>query len=213
MFTHNARRAPVLLLLGILLAILGLLLIVMAMGRRVTPRAPTESPASVSTGDRSEPVPTSFSTAPEPPLPTEYQGGTVVTVPIGETQEAHVVDGSILIEFLDVLEDSRCPQDVVCVRAGKTIVRARIHDILPPGVVARRSPPEPVTLPIVESRIYAPPAPENTYTVPRGDWSVLFIRLEPYPISTQPQPEQSAYVATFVVLPAAEAPIPSPKNP
>ncbi|MBI3158883.1 MAG: hypothetical protein HYZ26_04720 [Chloroflexi bacterium] len=57
---------------------------------------------------------------PEGPLPTDLFAGGILEVPLGEAR--YLQDGSS-IEFLEVLEDSRCPADAMCVRAGKVQIR------------------------------------------------------------------------------------------
>lgn len=45
-----------------------------------------------------------------------------IKIPLGQTLS---LDG-MTIEFIEVLEDSRCPEDVVCVWAGQAKVKVRV---------------------------------------------------------------------------------------
>jgi hypothetical protein len=53
--------------------------------------------------------------------PVEVSPGAEFELGIGET--ARMADGDLMITFERVVEDSRCPVDVVCVRAGRATVR------------------------------------------------------------------------------------------
>jgi hypothetical protein len=57
---------------------------------------------------------------PDEPIPVDLFAGGILEVPLGEAR--YLQDGSS-IEFLEVLEDSRCPANVMCVRAGKVQIR------------------------------------------------------------------------------------------
>lgn len=53
--------------------------------------------------------------------PVEVSPGAAFELGIGEA--ARVTDGDLTITFERVVEDSRCPIDAVCVRAGRATIR------------------------------------------------------------------------------------------
>jgi hypothetical protein len=93
-------------------------------------------------------------------------------------QAARVEPGPVTIEFLEVVEDSRCPQDVQCIQAGRAVVSLRID-----GDDVRLT----VGAPNVANA---------------GGKALEATALDPYPVSTD-NPEDRDYVATLVVRESA----------
>jgi hypothetical protein len=61
----------------------------------------------------------------QPPAPTEQTAG-IVFVDLGETAD---LGGGLRVRPLQVLEDSRCPEDVVCVWAGRVRLSVAISGV------------------------------------------------------------------------------------
>ncbi len=105
--------------------------------------------------------------------PTEVAVGQEFVLAPGDT--AVVSGGGPRIRFEKVLQDSRCPSDVVCVRAGEVIVELTIGD----------GSTETVSLQPGQSAV-------------RGRYTVILVAVDPYPKSTQ-RIEPSQYRATLRV--------------
>lgn len=105
-------------------------------------------------------------------------------------QEAVIVSEGINIRFISFVEDSRCPSDVVCIRAGTATIRLSI-------VVDGQDAGQP-TLVIGEG--------EEKASATFGQYVVRLVGLEPYPVSTV-ETGREDYVARLVVskLPANSA--------
>ena len=56
--------------------------------------------------------------------PTEREPGTQVVLAPGESRR--ILDTALTLSFETLVEDSRCPTGVTCIRAGDAIVRVRI---------------------------------------------------------------------------------------
>jgi hypothetical protein len=100
-------------------------------------------------------------------------------------QKASINSEKIDITFTGLIEDSRCPSDVVCIQAGQATIEV---SVMVNGTDAGR---------------------QNLTVGPRGNESATFgqylVRLEkldPYPVSTK-QTAQEDYVATLVVSKAS----------
>lgn len=97
-------------------------------------------------------------------------------------QKAVIKSENIEIKFLDVVEDSRCPSDVVCIWAGQTTVAV---SVLKSGKNLGN-----FNLTIGTS--------ENLNAKTFNGYSIKLIKLEPYPKSTQ-KIALSDYAATLIV--------------
>lgn len=98
-----------------------------------------------------------------------------------EVGQVAVIDGGVLqITFEKVLNDSRCPADVVCVWAGNArIALDVVHEGTPVDVKLDTNP--------------------ESVSVVVGDFEIALLALDPYPLHERPQPEPSAYEATLKV--------------
>jgi hypothetical protein len=105
---------------------------------------------------------------------------TEVKVAAGET--ASIGDEGLIVTFLEVTEDSRCPSNAICVRAGHATVLVRFErDGQDLGEYS---------LSLGEGR-------ENETAATVDGYTVKLVRLDPYPVSTSAtQPgEYVAYLA------------------
>jgi hypothetical protein len=105
---------------------------------------------------------------------------TEVKVAAGET--ASIGDEGLTVTFLEVTEDSRCPSDAICVRAGHATVLVKFErDGQDLGEYS---------LSLGEGR-------ENETAATMDGYTVKLVRLDPYPVSTSAtQPgEYVAYLA------------------
>lgn len=120
-----------------------------------------------------------------PPPPGDSAGtadpSAPVVVKLGNHAAAALADG-LKLEFAEVLEDSRCPQGVQCVWAG----RVRI------GLVASK--------PGVAARLFelSLPGPAQVYL----DYGIQLEALDPHPVSGR-RTAQRDYVATLSIMPAS----------
>ena len=205
------RPTAILLVLGVLLVLLGVVFIGVALRSPRLAPSPPERPVSPGPprGDRV--------------IPELYRGALFITVPIGETREVKVPSGErMLIEFVDLLEDTRCPASVVCVWSGIARIQTRIFPSTPADVRQKLTVAEPVEFKIYGgSQAYAlpssPASQTNTYTPPAlrpgvDQWSVVLVVLDPYPEnpkdSVPPRsPKDIPYRATFAVMPTGEIPV------
>lgn len=195
--------------LGILAVLLGVVLIGWGIVSQRQEQIPSPSPEARPVPPRA-PTPTSTVTNRFSPsvLPREYVPYPRVAVRVGETGEG---PDQMSVEFFEVEKDGRCPSGRECYWAGEATIRVRIWPPLPPGRIARRDPPEPVTLTMMGMRSYVPPLekPKNSVTLSSSDsektWVVVFYALNPYPVwhedPARRYPEKSSYVASFVFLP------------
>jgi hypothetical protein len=107
---------------------------------------------------------------------TEVIVGAGETVPVGNE--------GLTVTFLEVTEDSRCPSDALCVRAGQATVLVKFEK---DGQALGE-----FSLSLGEGR-------ENETAVTLAGYTVMLFRLDPYPVSTsatQPN-EYVAYLAAF----------------
>jgi hypothetical protein len=96
---------------------------------------------------------------------------------VGET--ATVEEAGLTIGFTGVTNDSRCPIDVVCIRAGDATLRLTLRRL-----------PQPATLVEVKT----PGPPDAVY----DGYSIEVLTLLPAPRASTPT-DPNAYVATLVV--------------
>jgi hypothetical protein len=140
-------------------------------------------------------VTTSFTTEGEAPEPGRVAAtlGSPFQLKTGET--ASLDEQGPVVEFVEVVEDSRCALDVVCIQAGRARVLLRVSS---PGDVLGFGTPE-LTL---EAGLVNPEAGAVTgvFDEYRFELSVL----DPYPRTTAPQPPD--YTATIVVTKVPKSP-------
>jgi hypothetical protein len=105
--------------------------------------------------------------------PSDVELGTEFTLAPGESAIAG--DDGLRVSFESVTEDSRCPMDALCIRAGRVVVR----------VTAGRR----------QARRFALSPGDDGFT---DGHRLTLVRVDPYPTAAEPIPA-SAYRATFVV--------------
>jgi len=98
-------------------------------------------------------------------------------------QVAYIQSENIKIKFLDVIQDSRCPSDVVCVRAGEVAILANI-------IKNNKN--------LGDFMLIISPGNEDLTSEIFDGYSVRLIRVDPYPKSTQ-KIELSDYITTLIV--------------
>jgi len=110
-------------------------------------------------------------------------------VPVGEEFTMRIGDRvkvsgpKIIIDFVDVLSDSRCPVDVVCVWTGNAQIQLQLQ--------SKGHPPKSVLLNTPQ-----PPIQEEF-----KHYVVKLVKLDPPKISNH-QIDKSDYVVTLIVVPA-----------
>jgi hypothetical protein len=106
--------------------------------------------------------------------------GKEFTIDFGQTIE--IKSENLKIQFLNVLDDSRCPSDVQCIWAGQAKVVLDIHK------------DDQKNLGNYEFVVSAGDSPVQN----REGYSVKLVRLEPYPVSTKTI-EKSEYKINLIV--------------
>ena len=104
-----------------------------------------------------------------------------VEIPIGEWVEVEI--SGLVLEFLEVTEDSRCPANVVCIWAGQAKVQISALDNGED---------------LGSHELLLDPAGTNSNSVRLGDYTVALVGLNPYP-GTSAEATPSDYVATLSV--------------
>ena len=131
--------------------------------------------------------------------PTNAIATARISIPVGKGIVA--ADGTTRIEFVDVVEDSRCPVEAKCITAGWARIRAYVKRTTEPVTIE--------TLSLAGSQLEAPPdrsqhpGGEKTQ-VDLGDRVVHFVKLAPMPVNRDRQrvaPNKADYVATFLIEP------------
>jgi len=97
--------------------------------------------------------------------------GKPVTLKLGE--RAAFDEGRFVVTFVSVPEDSRCPKDVQCIRAGTARVRLE--------TVSGNAAPAPIELEVPGDAVI-------------GEWEIEVQRLDPYPISSQSKSKESLII-------------------
>jgi hypothetical protein len=139
------------------------------------------APAPAGAPEDAEPTPTDEPTAEATEEPTEVVEDTHT---IGEPfdvayGESAVLDGGALtLSFDQVLEDSRCPADAMCVQAGQAVVLLTVNG-------------EEVTLTI-------PSLDENAASETVGEYTITLSDVQPYPLASDPH-EHEEYVIKLAV--------------
>lgn len=108
--------------------------------------------------------------------------GAAVRAPVGAEfgirpgQTADIDNGALRLTFTRVADDSRCPRDVQCVRAGEAKVE-----------LAARAPGS-------EARTLVLQTPTEPRSAAYAGYTVELLRLEPQPSSAEPRPRYLAFV-------------------
>lgn len=116
-----------------------------------------------------------------------YQGRMDVPITLKRGQSISFSRRPLEVAFLRVLEDSRCPLNVTCVRQGDAVIQLQ-------GKSADGG------FDTFEARLPGGAAPMDT-TIPWDIWAgyrFRLLRLDPYPQAGVPV-DSSAYVATILV--------------
>jgi hypothetical protein len=88
---------------------------------------------------------------------------------LGPSETAVIDDGAVVVQFLGVTNDSRCPGDALCIQGGDAIVAIGVTDVRPP--IAR----------------YELHTGDSSRGVARHrDLRIELIELQPYPFGSQP---------------------------
>jgi hypothetical protein len=103
------------------------------------------------------------------------------TVVLRSGQQKSAAKGEVVLKFISVTDDSRCPTDTNCIWAGNAVVHVKISNGHGGG---------------------SKTAVMNTTTGPKGDqfngWAIYLTSLTPEPKSGK-KIDQKGYVATFEV--------------
>lgn len=159
--------------------------------------SPTATPPSVSATAAAPPTaPPTPTTAPTaataipsvtaPPSPANAPGAKTVSTRLGRDVALHIgdmaaVEGEgVTVEFVSVVEDSRCPVGVQCVRAGRVVVAVRVSRAGQAGE---------------EVNLASDPKDATAKTV--NGYTVALISVQP--AKTVPGPSPSEYVITLLV--------------
>ena len=139
-----------------------------------------------------DPTPTPMPTSTPTPTatPTQVAVGQKFTLKAQETVE--VATAYFVLSFLGVTQDSRCPSDVVCVRAGDVTVEL--------SAISANGNSETFTPTI---------APSGRATVRFDRYDITVSNVQPYPVSTKPI-EQKDYAIGVLVEPVPVEPTPTP---
>ncbi|MFQ5969190.1 MAG: hypothetical protein ACE5J2_01660 [Nitrososphaerales archaeon] len=97
-------------------------------------------------------------------------------------QTALIEPINVMVKFVDVVEDSRCPADVVCVWEGRATILVKITDAHEGDVIAE--------LNLATTADFAVKAFDGHY--------IGLVNIQPYPVSTQ-RIEPSEYIAALAV--------------
>lgn len=123
-----------------------------------------------------------------PPQPTPHADFYAVDLnkpfPLGMGRRAELLDATFLVDFRSVTNDSRCPVDVTCIRAGDAAVTLRI----------RTGSADSQEIALVF------PTPDKAMAQV-GTYRIAVTGLAPAARAGQPIP-QSAYVVTLLITPA-----------
>jgi hypothetical protein len=140
-------------------------------------------------------VATSFTTEGEAPAPGRVAATLGSPFQLKTGQTALIDRQGPVVEFAEVVEDSRCARDVVCIQAGRARILLRVSS---PGDVLSFGTPE-LTL---EAGRVDPAA--DTVSGAFGEYLFELSVLDPYPETTAPQPPD--YTATLVVTMSPRSP-------
>ncbi len=138
-------------------------------------------------GPASGPTTTATPAATEQPAPELLAPDVDLIVQAGQPfllavgQDARLTGQNMVVQFVGVVGDSRCPSDVLCIMAGWVEVKLEV-----------RIEQQPATLLILSTETEAMP------TVQVGDYMIQLQQVEPYPISTR-QIQPKDYQVTLTI--------------
>ncbi len=145
--------------------------------------AATAVMTACSADDEPTPRPRATPTLPGP-SPTYVAAGRQFTLQQGRSVE--IAAAHIRVSFDQIVNDSRCPVDVTCIRAGDATVALNVSSSIP-GVLA----------PVVQLRLVVGSESSAAATGHAYGYRITALDLKPAPRSTQPI-AQSDYVVTLV---------------
>ena len=130
---------------------------------------------------------------------TLYRGYTRLDLQYGESGKTKE---GVNVEFVDIKSDSRCPFNLACYHSGFAVIKIKAF------LEGTKAPSLPQELTIQGGWAgsnplpnYMPPRQGNVLKI--GDWSLVFARLEPYPIAGK-ETQKSSYKALFFVVPTTD---------
>ncbi|RMH70151.1 MAG: hypothetical protein D6675_10130 [Gemmatimonadetes bacterium] len=112
------------------------------------------------------------------------------TSPLGEQfvlgwhQTVHLKDTGLSLTFAEVVEDSRCPQQVECVWEGQVVIKLKLQ--------ASNNPPQEIELTL---RAGHPESAVQTV----GEYTIELLNVHPYPQKFETTIKPSRYRAVLVV--------------
>jgi tetratricopeptide (TPR) repeat protein len=118
---------------------------------------------------------------PTPPKPVGVRLDQTFTLSLN--QEAHFEEDDLLLRFTSVLEDSRCPKQVLCAWSGQAVVQIQVQQngSLPTSFVLNTNPSLKLD------------------TVVYMKYSIRLLNLAPYPEDPKTPIPPGAYIITLVV--------------
>ncbi len=156
--------------------------------RRILPAlAITAAIVTTACSTDDEPTPTPTRVIPTPIVtvePVKAALGERFTLQPGKT--AFIPEARILIFFAQVTNDSRCPVDVTCIRAGDATVELSVSSSIP-GVLA----------PALQLKLVVGAENPSAATGQAYGYAITALGLAPAPRSTQPIAQQD-YMVTLV---------------
>lgn len=124
----------------------------------------------------------------EPPSNDNYPTAQLFIADLGKPFEIKMgetytmPDAKLRITFVQVSQESRCPQGVQCIRAGDATA---VFDVEPEG-----GEPQTISLTFLDK-----PVQQKV-----GENTISISKLDPLPTAKNPQPDQSKYAATIEVI-------------
>jgi len=101
---------------------------------------------------------------------------------LGPGQSAEVIGGELYFVFTEILSDSRCPQNVVCVWEGDAEA-AVVGDL--PGEIQ-------INCVLHTSGMFS-------QSCDMGPYRVFLLWVEPYPVFSEPPIDPASYIGHFVI--------------
>jgi hypothetical protein len=108
-----------------------------------------------------------------------------VEIPLGQT--APIDNGAIDVTFTEVVEDSRCPMNVMCVWQGRAVVGLRIRHL------DGSETDELLTTLVMQGR------EPSSLSLPVDGYGLLLVSLTPYPVAGASTPPSDPTVLTVRV--------------
>jgi len=108
-----------------------------------------------------------------------------------------ITSEKIVIKFLRVQNDSRCPEDVLCVQAGKAEISVIAHH----ASLRVRAKEKTMTLRGLTRNFYRESSNSLIVTDSgkKNSWELVFFQLNPYPVSTSRE-TSSQPIASFAIF-------------